>query len=140
MSANELTKAERLADANYAIFIISMFGHRFFHSKKHNRVAKFELRLDGKLFLKDEHTDKRVLIVKGGRWRGFSNGGTLRRLVEGLAKYIRTGEPARWCFGPLHPEIRDQDLWGYGDDAMRCVQSGMYPRKCYVHPSKDTTQ
>jgi hypothetical protein len=50
-------------------------------------------------------------------WRGFSEGGTLRSLVEQLRDYIRTGKQVHpQSFGPWPQWYCDGDLWGYGDD------------------------
>ena len=50
----------------------------------------------GKVWIIDDYSGKRVFThetVWGGRWRGFSHGGTLRSLVEAFRDYICTGEP-----------------------------------------------
>lgn len=125
------TKAERLADANYLILQISMFGRRFFYYERGNRVARFEYSIDGKLWLRDEYTDKRVYVAYRGNWRNFSNGGTLRRLIEALALYIRTGEriPAGHL-GPWPDHYCDGDLWGYGKEEMARLRGAAWSRDC----------
>ena len=132
-----IKKAERLADANYLILQVSMFGRRFFYNARHNRVARFEITIDGKLWFRDDYTDKRVYVAYKGRWRNFSHGGTCRRLVEDLAKYIRTGEriPAGH-FGPWPEYLCDGDLWGYGKETMARLRNAMSPRDCVSWPSK----
>lgn len=133
-----MNKAERIADVNYLILQISMFGRRFFYSKRFNRVAKFEVTMDGRLWFRDDYTDKRIYVAYKGHWRGFSHGGTLRRLVDDMAKYIGTGEliPAGH-FGPWPDYIGgDGDLWGYGLDTMLMLRNAIKPRKCVAHRKK----
>lgn len=117
-----MNKAERIKNANEIVMAISRHGRRFFYSSKHNRTARFELDQQGRLRFRDEWSDKPVLIVKSGRWRGFNNGGTLRSIVEDLARYIRTGNKIRNHFGPWPDWICGGDMWGYGD-SMKSVRS-----------------
>ncbi|MBZ9852841.1 hypothetical protein LB566_03465 [Mesorhizobium sp. CA13] len=130
-----LTKTQRIADANYLILTISIYGRRFFYSPCFNRVARFETTIDGKLWFRDEYTDKRIYVAYRGRWRHFSNGGTLQRIVEDLARYIRTGErvPAGH-FGPWPQYICDGDLWGYGEETMTTLRRALLPRDCVAWP------
>lgn len=131
-----MDKAERIKDANYLILQISMFGRRFFYNAKHNRVARFEVTLDGKLWLRDDYTDRRVYVAYKGRWRYFSHGGTMRRLVEDLAHWIRTGEPICYeaHFGPWPHYLCEGDLWGYGHEVMVTFRKSILPRKCVTPP------
>lgn len=108
-------KMERIAHANDVLLSVSKYGRRFFYSRDHDRVARFMLDGNGRLRLIDEQSGRSVMMVTDGRWRGFGNGGTLRRLVEDLAHYIRSGEKIRNHFGPWPEWICDGDLWGYGD-------------------------
>jgi len=110
-------KLERLEHANAILLSMSRHGRRFFYSKQHDRVACFEIDQRGCVRIRDEYTGRSVLITKNGRWRGFNNGGTLRRMVEDLADYIRTGKKIRNHFGPWPDWICGGDLWGYGDGA-----------------------
>ena len=129
------TKSSRIKDANYLILQVSMFGRRFFYNAEHNRVARFELSIDGKLWFRDEYTDKRIYIAYRGRWKNFTNGGTLRWLVEDLAKYIRTGERiSHRHFGPWPEWKCEGDLWGYGKDTMAMLRNSMRPRDCVAWP------
>ena len=134
--ADVLTKAERIADANYLLLQISMVGRRFFYNERHNRVARFEQTIDGKLWFRDDYTDKRVYVAYRGRWRHFSHGGTLQGLVEALAGYIRTGQPINASrFGPWPEYLCEGDLWGYGKDVMETLRRSMRPRKCVAWPA-----
>lgn len=109
------TKRERMDDANQVLFAISRYGRRFFYCQKFDRVSQFELDYNNRIWLRDNWTGKRVCVSYRGRWRHFTEGGTLRSLCEALLKYIRTGEPiSRKWFGPWPDWICDGDLWGYG--------------------------
>jgi hypothetical protein len=117
-------KLERLVHANAVIAAMSRHGRRFFYSKTNDTTAALSLDKSGRVRLTDEYTQKTFLIVKNGRWRHFSNGGTLRSLIEALAGYVRTGQqvnPLR--FGPFPDYLCDGDLWGYGDEAMEAVRA-----------------
>ncbi len=131
-----MTKEERIKDANYLILQISMFGRRFFYYPRENRVARFEVTLDGKLWFRDDYTDRRVYVAYKGHWRYFSHGGTMRRLVEGLTKWIRTGEPINFeaHFGPWPHWVCEGDLWGYGHETMVTFRRSILPRKCVTAP------
>lgn len=135
MSAPQ-TKAERLADANELILQISMHGRKFFYSPLRNRVARFEISLDGKLWFRDDWTGGRVYVAYRGRWRNFSHGGTLRRLVEDLAAYIRTGERISSAhLGPWPEWVNGGDLWGYGSDAMEALRDAAQALDCVRWPA-----
>lgn len=54
----------------------------------------------------------------GGRWKGFSHGGTLKALAERFRDYICEGKqmPIGW----LGPErFDDSNIWGYDEVSMR---------------------
>lgn len=110
-------KLHRIEHANAIILSMSGHGRRFFYNSKHDRVARFEIDSAGRLRFRDEYTDKCIALIHGGKWRGFTNGGTMRAIIEDLAQYIRTGKKIRNHFGPWPDWICDGDLWGYGDDA-----------------------
>ena len=128
-------KVGRLDEANELIRHISRHGRRFFYSRQFDRVARFEMGLDGKVWFRDEYTDKRVYLAYKGRWRGFTNGGTLRRLVEDLYRYIRTGQQApRVHLGPWASWVCDGDLWGYGREAMDALRLETAGSPCLTPP------
>ncbi len=96
-----------------------------------NRYASMEVDHRGKVWIIDDYSGKRVFThetVWGGRWRGFSHGGTLRSLVEAFRDYICTGEPLNR--GYLGPErFDDSNIWGYDEAGMKAVreQAGALP-------------
>ncbi|WP_223483619.1 hypothetical protein [Pseudomonas sp. A-RE-19] len=63
------------------------------------------------------------------RWRGFTHGGTLRRLVEEFRDYIRTGTPlSPFYLGPER-SFDKSNIWGYDQAGMQAVreQAGTLP-------------
>lgn len=119
-----MDKVARLIEANRVIEAISRRGRRFFYSESFDRISAFEIDSGGRLRLRDRYTNKLVYIAYRGRWRHFTEGGTLRSLVEALAGYIRTGVPikAGW-FGPWPQYVCDGDLWGYGAEEMVALRA-----------------
>jgi hypothetical protein len=124
------SKTHRLAVANTVIKIIAAYGRRFFYSgpgaeEKSNtaRTSHFWIGKRGDIWFRDKYTQKDVYVSYRGHWRGFSDGGTLRSLVEALRDYIRTGE-RRFThhFGPWPQNMCGGDLWGYGHDEMQKVR------------------
>lgn len=132
----ELTKHQRLAQANAVIQAVSGVGRRFFYCERHDRVARFELTIDGRLWFRDDFSDTRIYVAYKGRWRVFSHGGTMRKLIDALADYIRFGKrvPAGH-FGPWPAWICEGDLWGYGSDAMAELRSTLAGNDCISRPA-----
>lgn len=117
------TKAERLRHANELISAISRHGRRFFYNHENNRTAHFRIKLDGRLYFRDDYTDTLIYTAYRGRWRYFSHGGNMRRLVDDLATYIRTGERIwRGHFGPWPGWRAGGDLWFYGPADMAALR------------------
>lgn len=114
-------KQERLEKANELIETIASCGRRFFWSEKFGRISYFELAENGRLYYWDKYTNKRLPLshTKSGWWaRHFTEGGTLKHLIELLANYIRYNSVIynHNVFGPWEKWLCDGDLWGYGDD------------------------
>lgn len=129
--ATLLSKHQRLDEANAVIRAMAGVGRRFFYNERHDRVARFELTLDGRLWFRDDYADKRIYVAYRGRWREFSHGGTMRRLVDALAEYIRSGKRiAAGHFGPWPAWVSDGDLWGYGDEAMASLRAALAENDC----------
>lgn len=124
-------KQQRTEQVNQVIRIIGNHGRRFFFNRTANRYASMEVDQRGKIWFIDDYSSRRIFTHKtnwGGRWRGFSHGGTLRSLVEGFRDYIRTGEPLHLSY--LGPErFDDSNIWGYDKEGMRAVreQAGALP-------------
>ncbi|MNR21349.1 hypothetical protein D3C85_1382470 [compost metagenome] len=97
-------KRQRADQVNQAIRIIADHGRRFFYNQTVNRYASMAVDARGKVWLIDDYSGKRIFThdtVWGGKWRGFSRGGTLKDLVKEFRDYICTGEPLhRGYLGP----------------------------------------
>jgi hypothetical protein len=124
-------KRQRADQVNQAIRIIADHGRRFFYSQTVNRYASMEVDARGKVWFIDDHSGKRIFThdtVWGGRWRGFSHGGTLKNLIKEFRDYICTGNQLHP--GYLGPErFDDSNIWGYDEEDMRAVreQAGALP-------------
>lgn len=110
-------KRERAEHANQLLRIVASYGRRFFHDERDGAVTFFQVGSRGEVWLHDKYTKRRVYTQYEGRWRGFSEGGTLRDLCRALRDYIRAGKPISpgW-FGPWPEHVCGGDLWGYGED------------------------
>jgi hypothetical protein len=125
-------KQQRAVYVNQAIRIIADHGRRFFYSQTVNRYASMEVDHRGKVWFIDDYSGKRVFThetVWGGRWRGFSHGGTLRRLVEDFRDYIRTGVPLSPLYLGPERSFDECNVWGYDAEGMQAVreQAGALP-------------
>lgn len=117
-------KHQRCEQVNQVIKIIGDHGRRFFFSESKQRYARLEVDRRGKVWLIDDYTGMWVFThptTWGGRWKGFSHGGTLKALAERFRDYICEGKqmPIGW----LGPErFDDSNIWGYDEVSMRTVR------------------
>lgn len=108
-------KKERAENSNKLIKVIASCGRKFFLHK--DVVSKFVIDHHGHIYFIDAFSGKKIYThYKQGRWRGFTEGGTLRDVVIRLRDYIRTGERCANVFGPWPQWYSDGDPWGYGAD------------------------
>lgn len=115
-----MDKAQRLEAANNMLKAIASCGRKFFAYQ--DRVSQFEVDERGRVWLIDKYTQKRIYTHYEGRWRGFSDGGTLHGVIVRLRDFITQGKPLPpTIFGPWPDWICKGDLWGYGD-AMKTVR------------------
>ena len=119
-------KQRRTEQVNQAIRVIADHGRRFFYSQAINRYASIEVDARGKVWFIDDYSGKRIFThptTFGGRWKGFSHGGTLRNLVEAFRDYICTGEQLHLGYlGLERQNITDGNIWGYDDTSMQAVR------------------
>lgn len=114
-SSEVLTKYERLETANKMLTTIASCGRKFFAHE--DRVSQFDIDHRGRVWFTDKYTRKRIYVQYKGNWRGFSDGGTLRALVERLRDFITQGKALpSGIFGPWPEWVCGGDLWGYGAD------------------------
>ena len=105
----------RLEACNDIIRIIGSHGRRFLSSNSdagepsdNPTFAAFKIDSCNRLLYIDRHSGREIL-VRLNEWRGFSDGGTLRAVVEWMRDWImRDGFP---------PFIVIHEYWGYGEDA-----------------------
>ena len=109
----DTTKKARAEQAGLFIVAIAGCGRRFF---AHNgRVSRFEVDARGRVWFIDAYRERPIYTHYEGRWRDFSDGGTLRSLVISLRDFIRTGEQKNIQLGPWPEWICRGDPWGYGE-------------------------
>lgn len=114
-------KLQRAQTCNDFLKVVAGCGRRFFAHK--GSVSRFEIGRAGHVYFRDAYTGKAVYTAYKGRWRGFSEGGTLHSLVEQMADFIRTGTATRSSLlGPWPTWYCGGDLWGYGE-AMPTVRA-----------------
>lgn len=90
-----------------------------------------EVDVRGKVWFIDDFSGKRVFThetVWGGRWRGFTHGGTLKDVVKAFRDYIYIGEPMHP--GYLGPErFNDSNIWGYDEAGMKAARADRRPSR-----------
>jgi len=93
-------------------------------------VSRLELRR-GRVFYLDSYTGKAIYTHKttwSNDWKGFSNGGTLRSLVEDMRDYVLNGTPiSRWKIGiPRDADSLDNNIWGYDEADLKLVRDAAF--------------
>lgn len=113
-------KSARLEQANEFIRLIASCGRQFFHHE--GCVSQLEIDARGRVWLRDKYSGKLVYThYEQGRWRGFSEGGTLRALIIALRRYVCHSTPVpRWFFGE---GCYDGNRWGYDAESMGRVRT-----------------
>lgn len=104
----------RVQTANALIAVIASVGRRFL--RHGDRIGYFYL-AKGRPWYVDAYRGKPIYVLYRGRWRYFTEGGTLKELVQHLTDYIMRGKQVHGgVLGPWPDWICGGDLWGYGDD------------------------
>ncbi len=97
-------KKERLDNANRLIKLIGELDYKlnpkarswFFFSKESREGTPYNFSKfiidNNKIFYIDEYTENRIYPYRNSKWWGFSNGGTLRGLVQDIREWIVTGK------------------------------------------------
>lgn len=113
--AERVEQERRQAAANELLRVIASCGRRFFHHE--DRISRLELDDRGRVWLHDKYTGARIYTHRDGRWRGFSEGGTLQGLIKALRDYVKRGTKLHsLTFGPWPKWYCGGALWGYGED------------------------
>ncbi|WP_237133758.1 hypothetical protein [Pseudohongiella sp. O18] len=111
----ESLRQQRIENVNALVKVIGDCGRHFF--KYEGRYASIEVDDRGRAWWIDQYTEKRIYMHYSGRWRGFSNGGTLRDLAKDLREYVVKGTRVpTHHFGPWPDWYCGGDPWGYGKD------------------------
>ncbi len=134
--ARKKAKLHRLDVANRILKTIGSHGRLFFsnHSDgachgEPKRYAEFFFAYNGRLKYRDRWRGTEVDITRPGKWRGFADGGTLRRVVESLRDFI------------IHDEfewILVREHWGYEDserEACNAALRRIYEAEVMISPS-----
>lgn len=111
-----LLKQERLDECNFLIEQISKHGRKFFnYQKQKGRTSKLELGFQERVYFIDGYTGKRIYTHRRYcRWNGFTEGGTLKSLVEAMRNYITFGDKIRFssiCAPDFYGD--GGNVWGY---------------------------
>lgn len=122
---------KRLEQVNEMIKVIGSHGRHFLSENSDRRTlvenpffSYFKIDKRNEIWFIDRYSRKPIL-VRHRDWDGWSDGGTLRSLVEHFANYIRGGSQInKKLFGPYPDWVCGGDLWGYGDD-MQKVRDGI---------------
>jgi len=116
----------RIETANAIIRIVASHGRRFFSENSDRRedrrvdnpfVAHFQVDRNGELWYVDRYTRKGIL-VRHREWPRFTDGGTLRAIVEHLASHIKQGTPVNHGYFGVSPDWMPNH-WGYGEDMLK---------------------
>ena len=114
-AATIIGRSDRLNKANDLIKTIASCGRRFFAYQDRLAYLTFDAR--SRVWFVDEHTQKLICTHYKGRWKHFTHGGTLKKLVTSLKDFIIHEKPLRDSqLGPWPEWLCDGDLWGYEDD------------------------
>lgn len=120
---------QRLETANAIVQVIAAHGRHFFSENSDRRepvenpfVSHFLVDRNHEVWFVDRYTRKHVL-VRHSEWRGFSEGGTLRGIVQHLAAHIAEGAEINPGYFGISPDWMPNH-WGYGDDMLK-VRDGV---------------
>jgi len=112
-------KAQRAALMNAIIYEVATTGRRFFSHA--SNISYLELDARGRVWFVDSYTERRIYTHYSQRWRGFTNGGTMRALVQTMRDFITgaregaTADAVMGHFGPWPDWYNGGDPWGYGE-------------------------
>ncbi|WP_163830751.1 hypothetical protein [Spartinivicinus ruber] len=118
-------KHQRLEAVNELIKVIATCGRCFFseNGDKLNKVenpfiSTMEIDSRGKVWFTDSYTRKRIYTHYQYDWKGFTHGGTLKRLVEFFRNHITRGVQIRSDYFDPNGSYIGEHPWDYGDDIL----------------------
>lgn len=123
MSTTEHSKQDRLKAANEFIRVIAGCGRKFFLHKDSGVIARLDLDPEGKVWITDEYTRRRINTHSDKDWHGFNHGGGLRNFIQAVRDFIVSGHTIRaQYFSPTPTGELKNNHWGYEDDALTTVR------------------
>ncbi|MGO1500798.1 MAG: hypothetical protein ACTHWH_05895 [Marinobacter sp.] len=115
-------QSARLNNVNAFIKVIGGQGRRFFYNSKQDRYAAMQLDERGRVWFVDDYSGERIYTHRDGRWRGFSQGGTLRMLVEVFRNHIKKGEKISARYFSCRSWMGGGHPWGYPSDSLEVLR------------------
>lgn len=119
----------RLETANAIIRVIASHGRHFLSENSDRRqlvadpfIAYFRVDKCNELWFVDRHS-RRSILVRHQKWPGFSDGGTLRGIIQHLSEHIASAAIINPGYFGTSPDWMN-DHWGYGDDMLK-VRDGV---------------
>lgn len=122
--ARKQARRQRLEVGNRNLRTIGNHGRQFFSNHSDDawpedpkRYAEFFFAPSGRLKYRDRgRLAKEVDIAHHGRWAGFTDGGTLRRVVEHLRDYIIHGRGGT---------VLVREYWGYSESEREACNAAL---------------
>lgn len=115
--------SRRLDAVNELVKFIGNNGRRFFFDPRKNTYAHMSIFGDNRLYWVDEGSGKSIYLHYKYWGKGFTNGGTLKSLVDHFRRFVVTGQMLpEEILGPWPSWYGNGDLWGYGE-SMRDVRA-----------------
>lgn len=112
---------QRLANVNTFIRFIGDHGRQFF--KRNDRYACMELDNRGRVWFIDDYTQARIYTHYRWQWRGFSHGGTMRRLITVFRDHIKKGQLMNPKYFDPSPLAWAGHIWGYPEADMAAIKA-----------------
>ena len=120
-----MSEQERLSAANEFIKAIASCGRNFLSENSDSRnkvespfISFMEVDKNGKVWFTDRYTKKRIYTHYKYDWKNFSEGGTLRNIIECLREFIKRGRTMRKEYFQPHMGSGFENPWGYGEDIL----------------------
>lgn len=116
MNDKRMAELSRTKHANMLMDEVASIGRKFFNHK--GFISVLELSDSGRVFFHDSYTNKRIYThqPKAARWKGFSNGGTLKTFIEMLRDYIKKDKKIPINYWDENWGEHYPNPWGYNPD------------------------
>lgn len=129
LSKAGFTREQRLIVANEFIKTIATCGRRFFSNKGYTTIhphSFLELHKGRYVFFHDYYSGKRIYTHgEYRRWRGFTEGGTLKQLVMALRDFVLHGDRLNRAYFD-YDDKNERHFWGYDKASIQKVQNEAY--------------